>query len=297
MQVMLLPIDQVAFCYSWRPGDRGSPPDSEDEDEDDGADAAAQPPMPAWLHMLHLPRSCWRHLTLNEPRACKASIAGVDLTLTAFGERMTGPGRQSPTAPQHTQPASSAPASASTPAENPFSPHPATFTFGTNTGPSNRRRKRIRGAGGGHPGQQGQPGSSSSSSQQEEAWPTERHVILQSWGAGVRLTVQPPDWDDSKAAARHSAVEQEGQPHSTRQAPGLRLRHWSDSHHPGQPQGPRMHGPRMNGMPSPAGHGSPAPSFASSPRRLSSSGSEPCVTLTPPAMLMRSCCQASAMAC
>ena len=41
------------------------------------AEAAADSHMPHWLAFLRLPAAVWRQLTLNEPRSCQASIAGV----------------------------------------------------------------------------------------------------------------------------------------------------------------------------------------------------------------------------
>ena len=50
-------------------------------------------------------------------------------------------------------------------------------------------------------------GAGNSASQPEEAWPTERHIILQSWGATARMAVQPPDWDDSAGVIERAQDE------------------------------------------------------------------------------------------
>lgn len=241
------------------------------------------PEMPVWLRMLHLPAAAWQHLSLNEPRGCIASVAGVSLIITAYGARVgtvpptkAHPEAACPVKPSvptpETQPpqASSAPISAS-PEQQPFASHPATFTFGTNTGPSNRRRKRLRAAGF---AEEHQPGnSSSSSSPLDEPWPTEQHIILQSWGASACIRVVPPDWTDDRVPARGSQSQQAedlgaSQPSSSRfnsahhRAP---MRDWSLEDQA------RHNSVRANGVASPFTEAQPL-RFSDSPRESAASG-------------------------
>lgn len=58
------------------PGPRPADYDLEAEEDVGTVPAGNEPPMPIWLQLLHLPRTSWRHLTLNEPRTCSASLAG-----------------------------------------------------------------------------------------------------------------------------------------------------------------------------------------------------------------------------
>ena len=209
--------------------------------------AAEESAGPAWLHMLRLPACLWRHLALNEPRACTASVLGTSLTLTAYGARAGPPSPPSkPSVPgageQQPQPE---PALVPSP-ERPFAPHPATFTFGTNTGPSNRRRKRLRAVG---PATEGQ---ASASQQDEEPWPTEQHLILQSWGCTACIRVVPPDWEDASTLCQQ-AEESAHQPGSSKShvSRGFPVRNWSDD------PAHRPHPPFINGIASPAGHSTP----------------------------------------
>ena len=43
------------------------------------SEAAADSCMPHWLAFLRLPAAVWRQLTVNQPRSCEASIAGVNI--------------------------------------------------------------------------------------------------------------------------------------------------------------------------------------------------------------------------